>query len=234
MGERAAAPRPTGAATTSASKARRFWGTSMLLRRSARSGALPVWKLRKWLPAVLAAALGVGVTADWARAQSDSPSRCRSPACRARSFPCREKLPQRRPLRRRRPSRSTSSPPTGTTSSTGSPRRAASRPSSPSGRPGASRSSRRRTRKFTMGEVVDLLNEAMIQQKFILIRRQVSFYIHPSDEKLDPTVVPRIERRRTPVARQDGTRPGADPAEDARGRGHGPGSPEACSRRSAR
>ena len=44
-----------------------------------------------------------------------------------------------------------------------------------------------------MGEVVDLLNEAMMQQKFILIRRQVSFYIHPSDEKLDGTVVPRID-----------------------------------------
>ena len=41
-------------------------------------------------------------------------------------------------------------------------------------------------RKFTIGEVVDLLNEAMTQQKFILIRRQVSFYIHPSDEKIDP------------------------------------------------
>ena len=40
-------------------------------------------------------------------------------------------------------------------------------------------------KKFTMGEVVDLLNEAMAQQKFILIRRQVTFYIHPSDEKID-------------------------------------------------
>ena len=36
-------------------------------------------------------------------------------------------------------------------------------------------------RKFTMGEVVDLLNEAMIQQRFILVRRQVSFTI-PLDD----------------------------------------------------
>ena len=54
-------------------------------------------------------------------------------------------------------------------------------------------------RKFTMGEVVDLLNEAMTQQKFILIRRQVSFYIHPSDEKPDGSWVPRIELSELPT-----------------------------------
>ena len=42
----------------------------MLLRRSARSGAVPVWKLRKWLPGVLAAALGLGGAAGWAAAQT--------------------------------------------------------------------------------------------------------------------------------------------------------------------
>jgi len=47
--------------------------------------------------------------------------------------------------------------------------------------------------------VVDLLNEAMTQQKFILIRRQISFYIHPSDEKIDPSWVPRIDIAELPT-----------------------------------
>ena len=47
-------------------------------------------------------------------------------------------------------------------------------------------------KKFTMGEVTDLLNEALTQQKFILIRRNMTFFIHPADEKIDPTMVPRI------------------------------------------
>ncbi len=48
-------------------------------------------------------------------------------------------------------------------------------------------------RKYTISEVVDLLNEALQQQRFILIRRQVTFFIHPSDEPIDPTLVSRIE-----------------------------------------
>lgn len=47
-------------------------------------------------------------------------------------------------------------------------------------------------RKFTMGEVTDLLNEVMAQQKFLLIRRNMTFFIHPSDEKIDPTLIPRL------------------------------------------
>ena len=45
---------------------------------------------------------------------------------------------------------------------------------------------------------MDLLNEAMIQQHFILIRRQVTFIIHPSDEKVDGSWVPRIELSELP------------------------------------
>ena len=48
-------------------------------------------------------------------------------------------------------------------------------------------------RKYTISEVVDLLNEALQQQKFILIRRQVTFFIHPADEKIDASLVPRLE-----------------------------------------
>ncbi|QJW99914.1 RNA polymerase sigma factor [Frigoriglobus tundricola] len=49
-----------------------------------------------------------------------------------------------------------------------------------------------RDRKFTMAEVTDLINETMAQQKFILVRRRMTFFIHPADEKIDPTHVPRI------------------------------------------
>ena len=53
-------------------------------------------------------------------------------------------------------------------------------------------------RKFTMGEITDLINETMAQQKFILIRRHMTFFIHPADEKLDPTLLPRIELSELP------------------------------------
>jgi type II secretory pathway component GspD/PulD (secretin) len=60
-------------------------------------------------------------------------------------------------------------------------------------------------REFTIGEVTDLLNETMAQQKFLLIRRNMTFFIHPADEKIDPTLIPRIaldqlpERGRTEI-----------------------------------
>ncbi|MBY0457284.1 MAG: hypothetical protein K2V38_08110, partial [Gemmataceae bacterium] len=47
-------------------------------------------------------------------------------------------------------------------------------------------------RKFTIAEVTDLINEAMMQQKFVLIRRHMTFFIHPADEKIDPTLLPRV------------------------------------------
>src|SRR4029079_12576140 len=76
VGERAAAHIAAHAARQRPPpEVRRFWGTSMLLRQSVRSGAIPVsklLKLRKWLPGVLAAALGIG-TAGWASAQAPAP-----------------------------------------------------------------------------------------------------------------------------------------------------------------
>jgi type II secretory pathway component GspD/PulD (secretin) len=41
--------------------------------------------------------------------------------------------------------------------------------------------------------VTDILNELLAGQKLILIRRQVSFYIHSMDEKIDSSWVPRVE-----------------------------------------
>ncbi len=47
-------------------------------------------------------------------------------------------------------------------------------------------------RRYTIAEVTDLLNEAMMPQGFILIRRHLTFFIHAADEKLDPTLIPRV------------------------------------------
>jgi hypothetical protein len=47
-------------------------------------------------------------------------------------------------------------------------------------------------KKFTVGEMTDLLNEALVQQKWLLIRRTQSFVVVPADEKIDATLVPRV------------------------------------------
>jgi WD40 repeat protein len=45
---------------------------------------------------------------------------------------------------------------------------------------------------YTVPEVIDLLNEALMQQKLLLLRRDASFTIVPADERLDPALVPRV------------------------------------------
>src|SRR5207249_3798499 len=47
-------------------------------------------------------------------------------------------------------------------------------------------------REYTIPEVIDILNQALQLQKFILIRREASFMILPADERIDPAVLPRI------------------------------------------
>src|SRR5438874_6989525 len=47
-------------------------------------------------------------------------------------------------------------------------------------------------REYTLPEVIDILNDALILQKFILIRRVASFMVIPADEKIDPALLPRI------------------------------------------
>jgi type II secretion system protein D len=46
--------------------------------------------------------------------------------------------------------------------------------------------------KFTLSEIMDLLNEALVEQKYLIIRRSASFTIVPSDEKIDPALLPRL------------------------------------------
>jgi RNA polymerase sigma factor (sigma-70 family) len=48
-------------------------------------------------------------------------------------------------------------------------------------------------KQFTLAEVTDLINEGLTQQKFILIPRENTFIIHPSDEKLDATLVAHVK-----------------------------------------
>ena len=48
-------------------------------------------------------------------------------------------------------------------------------------------------KSYTLAEITDILNEALTQQKFLLVRRKFSFYIHPADEKIDPSWVPLVE-----------------------------------------
>lgn len=47
-------------------------------------------------------------------------------------------------------------------------------------------------KKFTVGEMTDLLNESLAQQKWILIRGHQWFRIVSADEKIDPMLVPRV------------------------------------------
>jgi type II secretion system protein D len=53
-------------------------------------------------------------------------------------------------------------------------------------------------KKFTMGEIIDYLNEAMVAQKYVLIRRPSSFTIVAADEKIDPHLYPQVELKDLP------------------------------------
>ena len=48
-------------------------------------------------------------------------------------------------------------------------------------------------RTYTMSEATDLINEALAQQKYILVRNTRTFSVWPADEKVDRTQVPRVE-----------------------------------------
>ena len=50
-----------------------------------------------------------------------------------------------------------------------------------------------RGKQFTLEEITDILNETLAQQKLILIRRHMTFFLHPADEKIDPRDIPRVE-----------------------------------------
>ena len=161
-------------------------------RRAARLGALPfgkLFKLRRWLPGVLAVAAGLTGPVDRVLAQPAAvpvmpapgvpgavaplaPGAAAAPAEKLVSLHF-EKAPWGDVLdwyaKETGLTMITTVKPTGSVDM----------------KPG-------KDRKFTMGEVTDLINETMAQQKFILIRRHMTFFIQPADEKIDPTLVPRL------------------------------------------
>jgi type II secretion system protein D len=158
-------------------------------RLSARSGAVPFWKsfkLRKWLPGVLAAAAGLVGPVDRTLAQpvpvmpapgapgTVTPMTPAAPVVKKTVSINFDKMKWEEVLdwysKETGLTLITTVKPTGTLTL---------KPN--------------KDRKFTMAEVTDLLNEALTQDKFILIRRHMTFFIHPADEKIDPTMLPRLE-----------------------------------------
>jgi hypothetical protein len=45
---------------------------------------------------------------------------------------------------------------------------------------------------FGIPEVIDILNDALLAQKYLLLRGEHSFRLIPADEKVDPSLVPRV------------------------------------------
>jgi type II secretion system protein D len=50
----------------------------------------------------------------------------------------------------------------------------------------------RSDRRYTLPQVLDLLNEALAQKKMVIIRRSQTFLVHPADERLPPELVSMI------------------------------------------
>jgi RNA polymerase sigma factor (sigma-70 family) len=46
--------------------------------------------------------------------------------------------------------------------------------------------------RYTLTQITDFLNEALLAQKYVLVRREASFTVLPADEKIDPTLLPRV------------------------------------------
>jgi len=47
-------------------------------------------------------------------------------------------------------------------------------------------------KKYTIPEVIDVINEGLLEKKFVLIRKDASFTIVPADLQVDPSIVPQI------------------------------------------
>jgi hypothetical protein len=47
-------------------------------------------------------------------------------------------------------------------------------------------------KKYTLPEVIDVLNEALLQKRLLLLRRERCFAVVPADEKIDPGLLERV------------------------------------------
>src|SRR5262249_3392350 len=45
---------------------------------------------------------------------------------------------------------------------------------------------------YTLNQIIDILNEGLASQKFMIIRREQSFTLLPADKEIDSDLVPRI------------------------------------------
>ncbi|MBX9624255.1 MAG: hypothetical protein K2X82_10645, partial [Gemmataceae bacterium] len=154
-------------------------------RHGGRARPVPVWKLRRWLPAVLAGAAGLGGVAaaqppadppkaERPKADDKKPADAAKPDDEKRYGISWDKKPWEDVfdwygketglilVTSVRPSGSvTIKPPPGV--------------------------------KLTLGEITDYLNEQLIPQKFVIIRYNTSFTVWPADLPLDPTRIPRVD-----------------------------------------
>ena len=169
-------------------------GDVMVQGRSARPGATPFWKLfklRRWLPGALAVAAGLTGPVEYVLAQPTMPAPS-APGAVAPHAPTTPAAPPEKTFTLNFDKADWNTVLDWYATESGLTMITTVKPTgSVTMKPG-------KERKFTMAEITDLINETMAQQKFILIRRHMTFFIHPADEKIDPTLVPRIELSELP------------------------------------
>jgi hypothetical protein len=56
----------------------------------------------------------------------------------------------------------------------------------------------KREQRFTLAEITDIINDALLAKQHLLIRWHMTFVVVPADEKVDPTLIPRIELSELP------------------------------------
>src|SRR5207248_485241 len=47
-------------------------------------------------------------------------------------------------------------------------------------------------KKYTIPQIIDIINDGLLQGKWVLLNRGASFTVVPADEKIDPAFVPRV------------------------------------------
>ena len=47
-------------------------------------------------------------------------------------------------------------------------------------------------RKYTIPQIIDIINDGLLKEKWVLLNRGTSFTLVPADEKIDPALLPRI------------------------------------------
>jgi hypothetical protein len=53
-------------------------------------------------------------------------------------------------------------------------------------------------KKYTIPQVIDIINDGLIAHKWVLLNRGTSFTLVPADEQIDPALVPRVPVKELP------------------------------------